>query len=127
VLEILTKEWHKTSLYHQHLLPQVEFLKGIDLHNPALHVVYFEHMAAGMHHFFEEMTHMYPQFAKAVLRRDNDTADVLSGSELEKQAKIPWREFYTSQPDDVLQKAVVQMYDEDFKTFGYSRLLSEAE
>ena len=119
VVEAHANEWFKSRAYHQHLLPQVEFLRGVDLNNPLLHLVYFEHLQQAMQHFFEHMSQTYPEFANVILPRDNDTTNVSAGSHVEKESKRPWREFYSDQPDDLVQRLVRTMYAEDFATFGY--------
>ena len=39
-----TQEWHKSSIFEQHFLPQADFVRGIPLAHPHLHIVHFENM-----------------------------------------------------------------------------------
>lgn len=123
VSDTLQQQWYKKSVFHQHLLPQSDFLNGISLDNPKLSVVYFEHFAEGMQHYFEEMKSIFPEFTDAKLRRDNDTVDISRGGVFEKESKKPWQSYYTN---TAVAKMVYSLYEKDFQLFGYSQNINDS-
>ena len=122
VREVWQKKWHKSRKFHQHLVPQFEFLRGIELTDKRLHVIYFEHMKEAMQMFFDDMKTTFEVFKDAELRRDNDIKDLLNESAI---AAKPWREFYHNDPE--LFNIIGKMYEEDFKIFGYEKNIKDIE
>lgn len=122
VREAWEKKWHQQRIFHQHLVPQFEFLRGIDLNDARLHVVYFEHMKSATQHFFNDMAADFDECNDAELRRDNETKEILNDSKI---ANKPWREFYENDPE--LFEIIEKMYPDDFETFGYEKNIDDVE
>lgn len=117
VHEAFVGQWYRTNKFHQHLLPQVDFIRGLDIDR--VHVVYFEHLKEAIADFFASLSAQFPEFANAELRRDNDSADLAAGSGvLERLARQPWQSFYSAENRQT-QLEVLEMYREDFERFGY--------
>jgi len=122
VRDVYHNKWYKSRKFHQHLIPQYEFLDGVSLDDPRLSVIYFEHLRDGMQRFFDEMADDFPEFTDAELRRDNESNEMLADQRI---AKKPWREFYENDPE--LFKLVVEMYAADFQHFGYEKNINDVE
>lgn len=122
VREVWQKKWYQSRIFHQHLLPQYEFLRGIRLDDPRLHVVYFEHMKDGMKHVFNDLSIEHQEFADAELRRDNETNEFIADQSITKK---PWRKFFENDPE--LFQIICQMYAQDFEIFGYEKNIEDIE
>lgn len=122
VTEAFTKQWHRqTQIFHQHLLPQSDFSKGVE----NIFIVYFEHLQEGMQHFFQVMAEQHDDFKTAVLRRDNETIENCKHTAVAAESKKPWRSYYINNTRII--KMVQDMYAEDFVQFGYSKLVDAEE
>lgn len=123
VRDTYNKRWYvQPNILHQHLLPQSEFIKGVDLNKENVFVVYFEHFQEAMQHFFQVMSENHKEFETAVLRRDNETNKISIGSAHAKESTKSWRSYYTS---NQLVRLVQQMYAQDFALFGYSLAIDQ--
>ena len=101
------EQWHKERIFYQHFLPQADFVRGIDFDKENVHVIYFEHLNEASDAVFAALAETYPQLANVSLAQENVGAN----------RKKHWKEYYD---DKTLRDIVVEMYREDFDTFGYS-------
>ena len=112
VREAWQKKWHESRIFDQHLVPQCDFLEGIELNDPRLVIIRFENFAVNFDNFFNDMKIIYPEFYDAELRKDNESKDLLINNV---NAKKNWKDFYANDAEllEILQK----MYKNDFEKF----------
>jgi len=116
------EKWHESRTFMQHLVPQTQFVAGVSLDDPRLHIIYFEHMSLAIQNLFEQLGKRHRQlYGIKSMRTDNVTAHI---SKRHATTEKPWKAYFA---DQATADKVLEMYAADFETFGYATEVKSAE